>query len=159
MPAAASVHPKKLSARSCGKWLPRKLRDNFWAEKLLHMILGATMTQVALSRFLIREGIIDGQRLIDLLDQRGVQWSKTASDDALLPLVTLMTRIKGAEEPDFPHRVRAGKAGNGSGTTPSLGQSPREASDQSASWRAEIKKHTCSGMPAGAVTAGSRSGP
>jgi hypothetical protein len=71
--------------QSRGGPLHRKLRD-LWAEKVLHMLLGATITQVALSRFFIRERIIDGQRLIAFLEERGVQWSKTASDDALLPL-------------------------------------------------------------------------
>ena len=73
-----------------------------WAEKLLHMILGATMTQVALCRFLIREDITDRQRLLTFLEERGVQWSKTSSDEALLPLITILTRVKAAEEPDFP---------------------------------------------------------
>src|SRR5436190_19100739 len=79
-----------------------KLSVDAWAEKLLHMILGATMTQVALCRFLIREDIMDRQRLLTFLEERGVQWSKTSSDEALLPLITILTRVKAAEEPDFP---------------------------------------------------------
>ena len=111
MPAAASVRRKKPGVQSRCEPPHRKLHDNIWAEKLLHMVLGATMIQVALSRFLIRESIIDGQRLIAFLDERGAQWSKIASDDALLPLVTLVTRIKGAEEPDFPIRCAQAKPG------------------------------------------------
>jgi hypothetical protein len=68
----------------------------------MHMVLGATMTQVALCRFLIEESVIDRERLIDFLEQHGVRWSKTSSDEALLPLVTVLTRVKAAEEPDFP---------------------------------------------------------
>jgi hypothetical protein len=79
-----------------------KVPVDAWAEKLLHMILGATMTQVALCRFLIREDITDRQRLLTFLEERGVQWSKTSSDEALLPLITILTRVKAAEEPDFP---------------------------------------------------------
>src|SRR5438105_15938895 len=73
-----------------------------WAEKLMHMVLGATMTQVALCRFLIRESVIDRRRLLVFLEERGIQWGKTSSDEALLPLVTILTRVKTAEEPDFP---------------------------------------------------------
>jgi hypothetical protein len=73
-----------------------------WAEKLMHMVLGATMAQVALCRFLIRESVIDRRRLLIFLEDRGVQWSKTSSDEALLPLVTILSRVKPVEEPDFP---------------------------------------------------------
>src|ERR1700694_5606128 len=84
-----------------------QVRVDSWAEKLMHMVLGATMTQVALCRFLIRESVIDRRRLLAFLEDRGVQWSKTSSDEALLPLVTVLTRIKPAEEPDFPASLRA----------------------------------------------------
>jgi hypothetical protein len=102
MPTTASVRRRKASIQSSRDRLDRKLHGDAWAEKLMHMILGATMTQVALSRFLIREGIIDGGRLVVFLEERGVHWSKIASDEALLPLVTLVTRVRGPEEPDFP---------------------------------------------------------
>src|ERR1700730_6357362 len=83
-------------------------RVDAWAEKLMHMVLGATMTQVALCRFLIRESIIDRSRLLAFLEKRGVHWSKNSSDEALLPLVTILTRVKPVEEPDFPiSRVRS----------------------------------------------------
>src|SRR2546423_14250566 len=77
-------------------------RVDAWAEKLMHMVLGATMTQVALCRFLIRESIIDRRRLLTFLEDRGIQWTKTSSDEALLPLVTILSRVKAVEEPDFP---------------------------------------------------------
>jgi hypothetical protein len=88
--------------RSGRDQLGHKLRLDAWAEKLMHMLLGATMTQVALCRFLIGENVIDRQRLLAFLEKRGVQWSKTSSDEALLPLVTVLARVKPVEEPDFP---------------------------------------------------------
>ena len=78
------------------------LRVDLWAAKLMHMVLGATMTQVALCRFLIEESVIDRRRLIAFLEKRGIQWSKTGSDEALLPLVTVLTRVQAGKEPDFP---------------------------------------------------------
>jgi hypothetical protein len=77
-------------------------RIDAWIEKLMHLVLGTTMTQVALCRFLIRESIIDRRRLLTFLEDRGVEWTKTSSDEALLPLVTILSRVKSVEEPDFP---------------------------------------------------------
>ena len=102
MPVTAAIRRRKTSMRSGRDQLGHKLRLDAWAEKLMHMVLGATMTQVALCRFLIGESVIDRQRLLAFLEKRGVQWSKTSSDEALLPLVTVLTRIKPVEEPDFP---------------------------------------------------------
>src|SRR6266542_4231297 len=94
MPATSLTRDRKNSIH--------QLRVDAWVEKLMHMVLGATMTQVALCRFLIRESVIDRRRVLAFLEDRGVQWSKTSSDEALLPLVTVLTRIKSVEEPDFP---------------------------------------------------------
>src|SRR5437588_9036243 len=102
MPVTPLIRGRKTSTRSGSDQSGHKLRIDAWAEKLMHMILGATMTQVALCRFLIRESVIDRQRLLIFLEKRGVQWSKTSSDEALLPLVTVLTRVKPLEEPDFP---------------------------------------------------------
>jgi len=102
MPVTAAIRRRKTSMRSGRDQLGPKLRLDAWAEKLMHMVLGATMTQVALCRFLIGEGVIDRQRLLAFLEKRGVQWSKTSSDEALLPLVTVLARVKPVEEPDFP---------------------------------------------------------
>src|ERR1700730_14910800 len=102
MPVTAAIRRRKTSMRSGRDQSGPKLRLDAWAEKLMHMVLGATMTQVALCRFLIAEGVIDRQRLLAFLEKRGVQWSKTSSDEALLPLVTVLARVKPVEEPDFP---------------------------------------------------------
>jgi hypothetical protein len=69
---------------------------------ILEMIAGATMTQVAILRFLIEEGLIDRGRLMAFLEKRGTMWGKTASDEALTPLVAIVTAIASVEEPEFP---------------------------------------------------------
>src|SRR5438105_15737110 len=102
MPATPLIRSRKTSTRSGQDQSGHKLRIDAWVEKLMHMILGATMTQVALCRFLTRESIIDRRRLLTFLEDRGIQWSKTSSDEALLPLVTILSRVKAVEEPDFP---------------------------------------------------------
>jgi hypothetical protein len=65
-----------------------KLRVDAWGEKLLHMILGATMTQVALCRLFIRENIADRQRLLTFLEEQ------TSSDEASLPLIRFSRRSR-----------------------------------------------------------------
>jgi hypothetical protein len=72
---------------------------------LLQMLLGSVMTQVAVLRFLLQEKIIDRKRLLDFLQQRGQTWGKTATDEALIPLVTLVTALEPDEEPEFPKTI------------------------------------------------------
>lgn len=71
-------------------------------ENLMHIALGATMTQVALCRFLFREKVIDRDRLMVFLEDRGQRWGKTASDEALLPLVMIIAALQTDEEVEFP---------------------------------------------------------
>jgi hypothetical protein len=66
-------------------------------DELLQML-----TQVAIFRFLIEERMIDRDRLVRSLEKRGQVWGKTASDEALLPLVALVTALGSDEEPEFP---------------------------------------------------------
>ena len=99
MPLTSAAGGRKTGLR---KQRTQRLRVDAWAEKLMHIILGTTMTQVAICRYLVQEGIIEQQGLLAFLEQRGIQWSKTSSDEALLPLVTILSRVKLADEPDFP---------------------------------------------------------
>jgi hypothetical protein len=69
---------------------------------LLDLVMGATMTQTALCRFLIEEKVIDRGRLVAFLEARGKSWGKTASDEALLPLVILKMAVEPDEETAFP---------------------------------------------------------
>jgi hypothetical protein len=72
-------------------------------ENLMQMALGATMTQVALCRFLLREKVIDRDRLLAFLEERGQRWGKSASDEALVPLVTIIAALQTDEEAEaFP---------------------------------------------------------
>ena len=109
MPSTSSTRDRKpkVNVRSART---QKVNVDAWAEKLMHMILGATMTQVAICRFLIRETRIDRQRLLMFFEECGMKWSKTSSDEALLPLITILTRVKLADEPDFPIASSKAKA-------------------------------------------------
>jgi hypothetical protein len=71
-------------------------------EHLPHVLSGAVMTQVAILRFLVEEGVIDRGRLVAFLEKRGTMWGKTASDAALIPLLAIVTAIASAAEPEFP---------------------------------------------------------
>jgi hypothetical protein len=71
-------------------------------DSLLEFTMGSIMTQVALCRFLIRENVIQKDRLISYFDERGQSWGKTANAEALLALVTIKTALTSDEEPSFP---------------------------------------------------------
>lgn len=72
-------------------------------ESLLQIAMGATMTQVAICRFLIREKVIDRDRLLSFLADRGQRWGKTASGEAMLPLVVITAALQTDEEAEtFP---------------------------------------------------------
>jgi hypothetical protein len=69
---------------------------------LLKMLMGTTMTQAALFRFLLDEKLIDRDRLMAFLQKQGERWGKNASDVELLPLVVIKTALESTEEPLFP---------------------------------------------------------
>ena len=71
-------------------------------DDLLRMLMGATMTQVALFRFLLEEKIIDRDRLVAFLQKQGEKWGATATVEDLLPLVVIKTALESNEEPAFP---------------------------------------------------------
>jgi len=71
-------------------------------DRLLQMILGSTMTQAVLFRFLLKERLIDRERLLTFLEERASVWGKTASDEALLPLAAIRTALQSDEEPSAP---------------------------------------------------------
>lgn len=70
---------------------------------MLNLILGSLMVQVTMYRYLVRENVLDKQKLFAFLEERGASWGKTASDEALFPLATVMAMLSAKEEPDeFP---------------------------------------------------------
>ena len=74
-------------------------------KKLMESILGALMVQVSMYRFLVKENVIDRDRLLAFLAERGEAWGKTATAEALFPLATVMSVLAAKEEPAFPQTV------------------------------------------------------
>ena len=71
------------------------------ADQIMEYSMGTTMTQVALCRFLIREKVIQKDRLLAYLDERAAAWSQTASTESLLALSTLIEGLDSEGEPPF----------------------------------------------------------
>jgi hypothetical protein len=71
----------------------------------MELILGSLMVQASLYRFLVKEKIVDRDRLLAFFEERGQSWGKTASDLALLPLSTVAAILGATEEPAFPQTL------------------------------------------------------
>ena len=74
------------------------------AEKQIwKMVLGGSvMTQVALCRFLIDEGIIERAKLVSWMDAKRVLWESGAGPAGGVAAKILLTGIASEKEPEFP---------------------------------------------------------
>jgi hypothetical protein len=73
-------------------------KDRAW----MGLIGGGMMTQVALCRFLIDEGIIDRSKLLAWLDAKRRRWEPTAGPAGTAAVRILMTGVASQREPEFP---------------------------------------------------------
>jgi hypothetical protein len=63
---------------------------------------GAIMTQVAICRFLVNEGIIDRGKLVAWIDAKRVLWEQSAGPAGGAAARILLAGISAEREPEFP---------------------------------------------------------
>jgi len=71
-------------------------------DELLQIVLGSLMVQVSMYRFLLRENVMEKDKLLQFLAERAVSWEQNASSDAMFPLETVMAMLAAKEEPKIP---------------------------------------------------------
>jgi hypothetical protein len=65
-------------------------------------LLASMTLEVVLWRFLVREKIIDRDRLLACLSERAEAWQQTASEEVMAPILMLMAGIVAPHEPTVP---------------------------------------------------------
>jgi hypothetical protein len=68
-------------------------------------LLASMTLEVVLRRFLVREKIIDRDRLLACLNERVEAWQETASEEVMAPILMLMAGIVAADEPTVPQTL------------------------------------------------------
>jgi hypothetical protein len=63
---------------------------------------GSVMTQVAICRFLVDEGIIDRARLVAYVDKKRKLWEKAAGPEGGVAAQILLTGVASEKEPEYP---------------------------------------------------------
>jgi hypothetical protein len=66
------------------------------------ILAGSLTLQMVLWRFLVRERIIDRDRLVACLAERAAAWQPTATEEAMLPLSMVLAALLDEAEPPAP---------------------------------------------------------
>jgi hypothetical protein len=66
---------------------------------------GSVMTQVAICRFLINEGIIDRGRLVAWIDAKRKLWEASAGPEGGVAAQIFLTGVSSEKEPEFPRTL------------------------------------------------------
>jgi hypothetical protein len=68
----------------------------------LEMVLGALMAQAAVLEFLVNQGVIERDPLVEHLAARRVSWERTATPSALFSIDVLSSILAGRSPPPPP---------------------------------------------------------